>query len=379
LSSLPAQLTVLHVTQPVEGGVGRYVASLVQAQLRHGWRPVVACPAEGWLAAQLAAAGVEHLPWGAHREVGRSLLREIVELRDHVSAVNPAAVHLHSSKAGLVGRLVVRGRRPTLFQPHAWSFAAVDGPMRRAVTGWERIASRWVHLLICVSADERRLGRSAGIRSPAATVLYGIDLERFAVAEPAERELARKELLAADAREAPVAVCVGRLCRQKGQDLLFRAWPAVLAEVPDAHLVLVGDGPDRARLEASSPPHVRIVGEQEDIPRWLAVADVVALPSRWEGMAFTLLEAMACGRSVVATDATGMRQALEGQEGTAGAVVPIEDPAALARALTDRLRDPGAAAAEGALGRQHVMRHHDQARQLHAVICHTAGLVGALA
>jgi glycosyltransferase involved in cell wall biosynthesis len=378
LSSLPAQLTVLHVTQPIEGGVGRYVASLVQAQLRHGWRPVVACPAEGWLAAQLAAAGVEHLPWGAHREVGRSLLQEIGELRDHVSALNPAAVHLHSSKAGLVGRLVVRGRRPTLFQPHAWSFAAVDGPMRRAVTGWERIASRWVHLLICVSADERRLGRSAGIRSPAATVLYGIDLERFAVAEPAERELARKELLAAEVRDAPIAVCVGRLCRQKGQDLLLRAWPAVLKEVPDANLVLVGDGPDRARLEASSPPQVRIVGEQEDIPRWLATSDVVALPSRWEGMAFTVLEAMACGRSVVATDVTGMRQALEDDAGAAGEVVPVEDPAALARALTVRLRDPGTAAAEGALGRRHVMRHHDQARQLGAVIDRTAGLVGAL-
>jgi glycosyltransferase involved in cell wall biosynthesis len=209
-------------------------------------------------------------------------------------------------------------------------------------------------------------------------VRYGIDLERFAVAEPAERELARKELLAVEARDAPLAVCVGRLCRQKGQDLLLRAWPAVLGEVPDAHLVLVGDGPDRARLEASSPHNVRIVGEQDDIPRWLAASDVVALPSRWEGMAFTVLEAMACGRSVVATDVTGMRQALEGREGTAGEVVPIEDPVALARALTVRLRDPGSAAAEGALGRRRVLRHHDQTRQLDAVIGRTAGLVGAL-
>ena len=70
---------------------------------------------------------------------------------------------LHSAKAGLAGRLALRGRRRTVYVPHAWSFEAVQGAVGRASTVWEAAASRWTDMVVCVSEDERRRGREAGV------------------------------------------------------------------------------------------------------------------------------------------------------------------------------------------------------------------------
>ena len=109
---------------------------------------------------------------------------------------------------------------------------------------------------------------------------------------------------------------------------------------------------------------MRVVGPRDDVPDWLAAADVVAVPSRWEGMALTMLEAMATGRSVVATAVSGARDAL-GDE--AGAIVPAEDPGALADAIARRLSDRALRAAEGAEGRRRAERTHDARRNAAAV------------
>jgi glycosyltransferase involved in cell wall biosynthesis len=96
-------------------------------------------------------------------------------------------------------------------------------------------------------------------------------------------------------------------------------------------------------------------GPRSDVGDWLAAADVVAIPSRAEAMSLVLLEAMARGRSVVASDVSGAREAL----GDAGAVVPSEAVAPLAAALSERLLDPQRAAGEGALARSRAERYFD--------------------
>ncbi|MFE0425080.1 glycosyltransferase, partial [Streptomyces sp. NPDC058953] len=133
--------------------------------------------------------------------------------------------------------------------------------------------------------------------------------------------------------------CGGRRCRPTGPAVRLPAGPRVRAAGPGARLFLVGDGPDRARLTRLAPPGVRFAGAIRDIRPWLRAADVVVLPSRWEGMALAPLEAMACGRPVVVTDVSGARESLPpGHE--AHALVPPEDPEALADALGALLADP---------------------------------------
>ncbi len=156
----------------------------------------------------------------------------------------------------------------------------------------------------------------------------------------------------------PVAVCVGRLCRQKGQDVPLAAWSRVTAELPRARLVLVGDGPDRDCLRSSAPPGVVFAGHVTDPVPWYAAADVVVLPSRWEAMPLVLLEAMASGRSVVATDVGGVREALPSDAG----IVEIGDAGALAAELLARLRSTDLADAEGVANRNRVRAVHDLGR-----------------
>ncbi|HEX7254646.1 MAG TPA: glycosyltransferase [Gaiellaceae bacterium] len=361
-------MRVLHVAQPTHGGLVSCVGDPVADQVARGWDVWVACPPEGDLAGLTVGAGATFRPWPARRSPGPSSVRETLWLRDIVRGVGPDLVHLHSSKAGLCGRLALRGRLPTVFQPQAWSFHAVGGPTGWAAAAWERAGARWAHALVCASESERADGERAGIRARWRVIYNGVDVERLSEVGEEEQRAARERLgLAA----GPVAVCVGRLSRQKGQDVLLDAWPAVVERVPDARLYLVGSGEDRQTLEARAVSGVSLVGERDDVPDWLAAADVVVQASRWEGMSLAVLEAMARGRSIVTTDVAGNREAL-GEE--AGAIVAPEDPRALAAGVAKRLEDPALREAEGRAARARAVRSHD----VRKTTAQTAELYGEL-
>ncbi|MFJ3900750.1 glycosyltransferase [Streptomyces sp. NPDC090025] len=365
---------MLHAVQPGDGGVARVVVDLVRGQLAAGLRVAVACPPGTELAAAVRAEGADTYDWRAGRDPGPRLVRETRELGRLLRGVRPALVHAHSAKAGLCARLALRGRVPTVYQPHAWSFEAVEGTTAALARRWERLGARWTDRIVCVSDAERRTGEAAGVRAAWSVIHNGVDTERFAPrGGPGE-----------EAREAdvglgpggPLVVCVGRLCRQKGQDVLLAAWPAVRAAVPDARLVLVGDGPDAERLgaAAAADPSVRLTGAVADPAPWYRAADVVVLPSRWEGMALAPLEAMACGRPVVVGDVDGARESLPpGHE--ALCLVPPEDPAALAAALGRLLGGPEPRRSLGLAAREHVLSRFDVRRTGAAV----AGLYRELA
>lgn len=149
--------------------------------------------------------------------------------------------------------------------------------------------------------------------------------------------------------------------------MLLRAWPEVVRQVPGAQLVVVGDGPDADLLRFCAPDSVTFAGAASDAAPWYRAADVMVLPSRWEGMALAPLEAMACARPVVVTDVDGARESLP-PEHLPYCLVPPEDPDALARALTALLRDEQLRAALGAQGRRHVLAAHDLRHAADAVI-----------
>jgi glycosyltransferase involved in cell wall biosynthesis len=338
-------VTVLHVAQPTGAGVARYVFGACVDQQARGWHVTAACPDGGRLAADLARAGVPRLRWTAAREPGPASLGEAARLRALIRTVRPDVLHLHSSKAGLAGRLWPVPHLPILFQPHGWSWLAVDGMLRQACVVWERAAAHRTALLICVGDGEAEQGRAQGVHGRYAVVRNGVDLDSF---RPADRAAARGRL--GMPTDVPVAVCPGRLTRQKGQDVLLAAWPRIRYACPAARLVLVGDGDLAGPLRARATPGVRFAGTVADVRDWLAAADVVVLPSRWEGLSLAVLEAMACGRSVVVSDVPGLAEALG--PGT-GERVPPDDPGALAAALSKRLPDRPGCDAEGVAGARH--------------------------
>ncbi|EST37218.1 hypothetical protein N566_14200, partial [Streptomycetaceae bacterium MP113-05] len=243
-------------------------------------------------------------------------------------------------------------------------------------TRWERHAARWSTRVLCVSEQERWRGEAAGIDARWAVIPNGVDTARFTPLTPQDTARARRHLVACAVRpgggpapsaaEDPLVVCVGRLCRQKGQDVLLRAWPAVTARVPRARLVLVGDGPDREPLRAAAPPGVLFAGTSPDPASWYAAADLVVLPSRWEAMALVPLEAMACGRPVLLTDVAGARESLPGGH-QAACLAPPEDPEALASALVRLLADRDLREDLGAQAGRHVRASRDMSATSAAV------------
>ncbi|MEV4703391.1 glycosyltransferase [Actinoplanes sp. NPDC049316] len=339
---------VLHVAQPRDGGVARYVVAACRDQMARGWRVAVACPDGGRLAADLAAAGIPRLRWPAVRSPGPESLAEALRLRALAHQVRPDVIHLHAAKAGLAGRLRPPRRVPILFQPHGWSWLAAAGPVRAASLAWERAAARWTDLLLCVGHGEAEQGRSSGVRGRYAVVHNGVDLDHFAPAGDVARAAARDRLGLPGA--APLAVCVGRLTRQKGQDVLLAAWPLIRRSCPGARLALVGNGDQATALRALATPGVMFAGEVDDVRDWLAAADVVVLPSRWEGLSLTVLEALATGRSVVVSDVPGLGDVVAPG---AGDRVPPEDAPALAAAVARRLSSGALAREEGEAAARH--------------------------
>ena len=161
---------------------------------------------------------------------------------------------------------------------------------------------------------------------------------------------------------------MGRLAAAKGVPVLIDAMPQILAAHPDAYLTLIGDGPDRAKLQAQVQrldlsDTVRFAGyqNQDEVAQALSHSAIFVLPSFAEGVPVVLMEAMAARRPVVATRIAGIPELVE--DGLAGRIVPPGDGAALATAVCDILDNPDRAAAMGRAGRQKVEADFNIARE----------------
>jgi glycosyltransferase involved in cell wall biosynthesis len=135
--------------------------------------------------------------------------------------------------------------------------------------------------------------------------------------------------------DAPVLLCVCRLEPQKGVDVAIRA----LEQIPDGHLVVLGEGPQRAELERLGGERVHLLGRVPDVAAWLRRAELLVHPVRWEGFGLALLEAMLASLPVVATSVSSIPEIVV--EGETGLLVPPDDPSALAAAVNRVLGRPG--------------------------------------
>jgi glycosyltransferase involved in cell wall biosynthesis len=255
-------------------------------------------------------------------------------------------VHTHSTKAGLLGRAAAwsAGVPVIVHTVHGAPFEIRGDARSRVFLGLERLAARVTDRLVCVGEAFREEVVSWRIASDVklVTVYSGVD---FGALVPRRTVAETKRALALDGAW-PVVGCVGRLSEQKAQHALVEAVAALRTAYPGIRLLLVGDGPLRPVVEATSrrlgcADAVALLGERDDVADLLEVFDIYAMSSRWEGVGRALTEAMACGRPVVATDVDGVREIVVHER--TGLLVPSRDPTALAAAI-DRLAADGALA-----------------------------------
>ena len=282
--------------------------------------------------------------------------------------------------------------RPDLVNPHLFRSTVVAAPLARLAgvpgvietyhgrEGWrqgrmpgtflvDRTIARLLDRVIAVSkAAGRFLVEGKGYPADRVVVVpNGRDLTAFAPAD--HREAVRKELGLDDG--VPLIGVVGRLETQKGHGYLLDAWPAILREFPDARLAVIGDGSLRNDLERQThrlgiAASIVFLGFRTDMPRLLDGLDGLALPSLYEGMPLTVIEASAMACPVVATAVDGTPEVIEND--VTGWLVPPADPPALARAVVRLLSNPDRARAIGRAGRERVLRQFDLGRQVEATV-----------
>ena len=261
------------------------------------------------------------------------LLRELRPRLVHVADVWPQA--LVAARLARVPRVLVTYHTPEL-------------PRRDNLAGrvWQRLG--WLvrpEVIYTSEADRERDGRR-----PSHVIPLGIDLERFAGAQPALRP------------DRPIVGNVARLAPQKDHRTLLEA----ARLVPDADFVVVGDGELRAELEQAEGPNVRLLGSRDDVPELLASFDVFAFPSLFEGLCLAVIEAQAAGVPVVATPVGGIRETVV--DGETGLLVPTRDPAALAAAVRRLLEDRAAAEAMAAEAKRRVRERYSVERMVEATL-----------
>jgi len=290
---------------------------------------------------------------GLGREVGPRDAAALVRLWRLMRAQQPAIVHTHTSKAGFIGRLAARlaGVPVVIHQPHGHIFYGYYGPRRTAFyVALERLAARWTDRIVTLTERgiDEHLARGIGERAQYRAVPSGVPTAELRAAAPT-RGVARARLRLPD--DAFVVVGLGRFVPVKGFDVLITALPTLAAAVPSTCVLLVGDGPERVALEAQAGrlgvrDRLRFTGVTPDIAVCLAAADVLAAPSRNEGMGRALVEGMALGLPVVGSEVGGIPAVIA--DGETGWLVPPGDAAALAEALVELGRDAALCAKLGA-------------------------------
>ncbi len=271
--------------------------------------------------------------------------RAVAAVRRVLRSSQPCVLHTHAAKGGLVGRLAALGLRGvrTVHSPHAFFFEAwPHGVRRRAGAALERLLGRFTDAYVLVSNAEREpAAAECGIPGRRLHVIEnGLPASFFSELLP--RSAARAELGIADSELA--IGFVGRLCPQKGVDLLVDAVAAMAGqgESRPLHFHVVGDGPDRAGLEQRAvdlgvSERITWHGHRRDAARLWAAFDLTVFPSRYEALPYALIEALAAGTPVLASDIPGHFPKAAVRERLAR--FETGSRAALAAALLDMVRD----------------------------------------
>jgi glycosyltransferase involved in cell wall biosynthesis len=322
--------------------------------------------AEGDFTDEARARGVEPM---VIPELGRDIrpgrdLRVLVKLIRLFRRLQPDIVHTHTAKAGALGRVAawLAGVPITI---HTFHGHVLDGYFSSAVTrifiSAERILARLTDRLITVSPRLRTqiLGMGIGRPEQLEVVPLGLNLQRFRQTIP-RLPILRPYL--GVAQETPLCGIVGRLVPIKDHAMLFEAMARLQSADRLPHLVVIGDGEERARLEGLAEclglrERIHFLGWRSDLETILGELDVVVCASKNEGTPVALIEAMAAGVPVLSTDVGGVADLVS--QGQTGWLVPAGDPAAMALAISDLLGDPALRARLATAGQSIVLERHD--------------------
>jgi glycosyltransferase involved in cell wall biosynthesis len=291
-------------------------------------------------------------------QIDRTVPAAIRELADRTGST---VVHAHGYKADIYVYLAMRGSQiPVVSTCHTW----YDNDLTVRLYGTlDRFILRSYSGVVAVSEEVKQRLLDAGVRADRIRLIRnGIDLRPFAHSQPAPQNKSQNQLHT----DRPLKVgLVGRLAPEKGVDLFLRAAAGVLSELPLTQFVVVGDGPDQAKLQALIEElgighNALLLGREEDMPAFYASLDLMVSSSRQEGLPMALLEGMASGLPLIATAVGAVPTVV--QNGRTGLLVPPENLKELTAAILSLLQDPASRKAYGAAAREVIAEQYSAER-----------------
>jgi glycosyltransferase involved in cell wall biosynthesis len=347
-----AKLKVVHVITKLDvGGAQETALNILTGLDRETFAPCLVCGLEtgstGSLHHEARRRGVE-----VH--VVPSLVRRLSPLRDlaagyqlwrFMKRVGPDVVHTHSSKAGVLGRAAAHlaGTAVVVHSVHGWSFRPYQPAwVQRLAVLAERLMATTCDLLVVVAEADRREGLKRGVGTPEQyrVIRNGVAINRIAAAGASAATVRRQLGVPAG---SPLVGSVMRLAPPKDPGTFLRAVALVASNRPDTRFAVIGDGPGRHDAEALAvelgvSDQVIFAGVRRDVAEVLGALDLFVLSSTSEGLPRVVVEAMAAGVPVVASDVGGVSEVVD--DGVTGRLVPPADPDALAAAMLDVLDHP---------------------------------------
>lgn len=342
---MPAKVAHL-VTRLDLGGAQQNTLHTVRHLDRALFEPVLICGRGGLLDeetkddASVRTVFVESLQRDIHPFLD---LLALLELTKVLLAEKPDILHTHSSKAGILGRLAaaLAGVPVVVHTYHGFGFHDRQPPLVKGLyVLLERLCARFTDALIFVSKANIAYAAQHGIARPEEAVLIrsGVALAGL----PAPVDAAKLKMSAGVGMHKPLVVSIGNLKPQKNVADLLEAAALVLAALPEARFVFIGDGPQRRALEARAfalglNDRFIFLGWRRDAAQWLAAADAFVMSSLWEGLPRALVEAMKTGRPAVCYATDGVVDLIKNGEN--GFTVEPGDHVALAARVTELLKD----------------------------------------
>lgn len=351
--SAVSRIKVLHIhTLPVISGSGiNTLLSMAKINLAR-FEPELACADGGKLIELAQSSGFKVRPI-------KNFTRPISPLKDIMAVFELAfllrkvkyeIVHTHNSKAGFIGRLAAKlaGTPVIVHTVHGFAFHPYERFWRRKIfILLERLAAKWCDIMIAISDAliDWAVKEKIAPRAKMIKIYSGIEIEKFSLKNDMTGSGSKAKRTELGIKDNDLVVAeVAKLWRGKGQDVLINAVPRILKEVPNLKVIFVGEGQTEAELRNLSrklniEDKIIFTGFRTDIAEITFIFDVACLPSLWEGMGRSVLEALACGKPVVASRVGGIADLIH--NGITGFLVPAQDTIALASAIIKLLKDEG--------------------------------------